>query len=73
MKYYFHHVANPEDIKSGAKPKVIEIGPYVYKERRIKKNIVPLGDEEIVYGQWTSYTYDQVNKIFFNDKPYQYM
>jgi len=70
MKYYFHHIANPEDIKCGAKPSVVEIGPYVYKERRIKKNIVSLGDEEIVYGQWTSYTYDQVSKVFFNSYAY---
>ena len=36
----------------------MEIGPYVYKQKRIKKDIVPLGDEEIVYGQWISYTFD---------------
>ena len=58
-KYYFHNVQNPEEIKKGAKPNVIEIGPYVYKQKRIKKDIVPLGDEEIVYGQWISYTFDQ--------------
>ena len=58
-KYYFHNVQNPEEIKKGGKPKVMEIGPYVYKQKRIKKDIVPLGDEEIVYGQWISYTFDQ--------------
>ena len=36
------------------------VGNYLGdKQKRIKKDIVPLGDEEIVYGQWISYTFDQ--------------
>lgn len=51
---------NPDEIKNGSKPKVIEVGPYVYKEVRKKQNIVPLGDDTLAYGQWISYTFDPV-------------
>lgn len=53
-------MANPDEIKKGAKPRLIEIGPYVYKEVRKKQNIIPLGDETLAYGQWISYTFDAV-------------
>jgi hypothetical protein len=59
MKYYFYHVSNPDEIKSGAKPIVIQIGPYVYKEFRKKENVIPIGDEELFYGQHITYFYDQ--------------
>ncbi len=32
IKYYFFHVTNPEDIvEKQAKPKVLEMGPYVFR------------------------------------------
>ncbi len=70
IKYYFFNVENPEEIKSGAKPVLKQVGPYIYKEKRLKQNIVPIGDEELQYGQWISYTFDldQVHKhLLFTD------
>ena len=58
IKYYFFHVNNPDDIKSGGKPNLTEVGPYIYKETRIKQNVVPLGDDELVYGQYVKYDFD---------------
>ena len=58
MKYYFFHVENSEDIIRGEKPRLLEIGPYVYKEKRFKRNIVQIGMEELFYSTWIQYTFD---------------
>lgn len=58
LKYYFFNVENPDEIKKGAKANLTQVGPYVYKEIRKKQNIVPIGDEELLYGQFISYTFD---------------
>lgn len=48
-KFYIFNVTNPIDIKTGKKPHVEEIGPFVYREIRDKRNIKRIGDE-ITYG-----------------------
>ena len=63
IKYYFYHVLNPDQIKNGSKPQIKQIGPYVYKELRKKRSIIPIGLDELQYGQWISYTYDQKQTI----------
>ena len=57
-KYYFFHVNNPEEILQGGKPNLTEVGPYVYKETRKKQNVIPLGDDELLYGQYISFHFD---------------
>ncbi len=59
MKYYFYHVENPDGIKNGEKPRVREVGPYVYNEYRRKENIVAVGDEELQFGQYIWYVFDE--------------
>ena len=58
IKYYFFHINNPEEILQGGKPNLTEVGPYVYKETRKKQNVVPLGDDELLYGQYISFHFD---------------
>ena len=58
IKYYFFHVNNPQEILQGGTPNLTEVGPYVYQETRKKQNVVPLGDDELLYGQYISYHFD---------------
>ena len=57
-KYYFFHVTNPDEILDGNTPNLTEVGPYVYKETRKKQNVIPLGDDELQYGQYIRYDFD---------------
>ena len=36
---YLFHVANPEEVSAGAKPHLVEVGPYVFTEQHYKTNI----------------------------------
>ncbi|KAM8938671.1 lysosome membrane protein 2 [Pelodytes ibericus] len=39
MQFYFFNVTNPLEILSGEKPVLQEVGPYTYREYRIRENI----------------------------------
>ena len=58
MKYYMFNVDNPEEIKQGARPKVTEYGPYVYREYRRKDEVTPIGQDKLSYGQQMEYVFD---------------
>ncbi|BFZ12671.1 hypothetical protein BsWGS_15710 [Bradybaena similaris] len=51
MQFYFFHVYNVEEIKAGQKPFVAERGPYTYRERRVKFNIVWNPNGTVTYRQ----------------------
>jgi hypothetical protein len=36
QSFYFFNLTNPDEVMDGAKPRVVEIGPYVY--RRYESN-----------------------------------
>ena len=59
MNFRFFNVENPQEIKKGIKPKVREIGPYVYRETRRKENILELDGEHLQYATYMAYEFDQ--------------
>ena len=58
-KYYIFHVENPDEIKEGKKPQVTQFGPYVYQEYRKKEDIANVGLDQIFYGQYMEYIFDE--------------
>ncbi|KAJ2950825.1 hypothetical protein O0L34_g9096 [Tuta absoluta] len=58
FKIYVFNVTNAEDVNTGAKPKLAEIGPYVYKQYR-EKTILGYGPNDTVrYTLKKSYFFD---------------
>ena len=40
MKFHFFHVTNPKEVKAGTeRPRIVEKGPYSYRQYRTKVNI----------------------------------
>lgn len=54
MQFYFFNVTNSEEILKGAKPKVHQVGPYTYLEKRVKHDL-----------NWTDTTVDYLEKVTF--------
>ncbi|RNA35694.1 scavenger receptor class B member 1 isoform X1 [Brachionus plicatilis] len=48
-RYYFFHIQNPDEFLDGAKPVLIERGPYVYREILEKRNIEFLNKNKLKY------------------------
>lgn len=40
MEFYLYDLKNPEDFINGARPVFEEVGPFIYKEYRIKEDMV---------------------------------
>ncbi|CAG5114483.1 unnamed protein product, partial [Candidula unifasciata] len=51
MQFYFFHVHNVQEVKAGHKPSVTQRGPYTYRERRVKYNIVWNSNGTVTYRQ----------------------
>lgn len=47
--FYFFHVQNPDQFLRGAKPVLVERGPYVYREIMHKKNIQFIDKQKLKY------------------------
>nr|WLL73948.1 sensory neuron membrane protein [Leucinodes orbonalis] len=59
FKIYVFNVTNPEDINTGARPKLQEIGPYVYKEYR-ERTVLGYGENDTVkYMLKKTFEFDQ--------------
>lgn len=39
MKFHIFNTTNPDEVAAGKKPKLEELGPYVYEEKRVKVDI----------------------------------
>ena len=69
MKFYFFNVTNYQELlngtanaQNGGKPILDEIGPYTYREDRIKKDLDWTGSDNVTkeylaFGQYKSYTF----------------
>ncbi|KAL1117216.1 hypothetical protein AAG570_004543 [Ranatra chinensis] len=57
---YMFSVQNPDEVANGAKPRVKEIGPYVYREFR-EKVVLEVDDEKDTasYYQIITYKFDE--------------
>uniref|UniRef100_A0A3Q4AF40 Scavenger receptor class B, member 2a n=1 Tax=Mola mola TaxID=94237 RepID=A0A3Q4AF40_MOLML len=51
MEFFFFNVTNAAQVLEGAKPEVVQIGPYTYREYRYKENVsmVENGTEVVAY------------------------
>ena len=54
MNFRFFHVKNPIDVvKNGSTPELVEVGPYVYEEKRHKEEVTEGGASTLYYkGNW---------------------
>ncbi|XP_022343288.2 lysosome membrane protein 2-like isoform X2 [Crassostrea virginica] len=51
MQFYMFDCENPEEVLQGAKPQVVERGPYTYIEKRIKYDIIHNSNGTVTYKQ----------------------
>ena len=59
MKYTLWHVENAAEVlKNGAKPKVVERGPYVYDEVMLKQNVTKVGEDSLFYNSYKAYHFN---------------
>lgn len=57
---YFFDIQNPDEILQGAKPIVVEMGPYAYREWYYKFDISWKDDgNKVSYNTWKYYTFDE--------------
>lgn len=60
LKLYFFQVDNPDEVVKGGKPKVSEVGPYVYKEYWKKQDIrIDETSDTVFYRQGIRFEFDQ--------------
>jgi len=60
LKFYMFDIQNPDDVLYyGEKPILVEKGPYVYREHKVKKNITfDSTGKTIEYATWLTYEFD---------------
>ena len=63
MKFYVYDVQNPDEIIAGTeKPRIVERGPYSFRENRTKIDIGKRDDNSdlfIQFGQYKAYYFDK--------------
>nr|KAI8762028.1 scavenger receptor class B member 1-like [Biomphalaria glabrata] len=57
LQFYIFHVDNPDEVKKGDKPVLIQKGPYTYRERRSKFNITWNDNGTVSYRQNRIYSF----------------
>ena len=53
FSFYLYNITNPAEVLDGAYPNLTELGPFVFKRKQYRKNIVFMEDDTIV-----SYRYE---------------
>ena len=61
MSFMMYNVDNPEEIvNNGSTPKLTEVGPFVYREAREKRNLSHSAEYcSIKFGQYKRYDFDE--------------
>ncbi|CAH8823642.1 unnamed protein product [Trichobilharzia szidati] len=58
IQFYLFNLTNPVEFQAGEKPRVEQLGPYTYRERRVKFN-VSMVNEFISYREMKQYYFDK--------------
>ena len=62
-KAYIFNLTNPEEFKRGARPRVVEQGPYVYQLKEQKENIVYNSDNTVTFQGRPIYTFQRSKSV----------
>ena len=57
MQFWLFNVTNVADVLTGLPPRVVQMGPYTYRERRQKYDIVWNHNNTVTYKQNRTFTY----------------
>ena len=57
MQFYLFNVTNADEVLAGGKPRLVQMGPYTYKERREKFDIVWNHNGTVTYKQNRTFTF----------------
>lgn len=63
ISIYVFDLTNANDFLNGAKPIVIQRGPFVYREERVKEKIGFYSNGTISYQEKRNYTFDRSQSI----------
>nr|ANQ46505.1 sensory neuron membrane protein 2 [Phyllotreta striolata] len=61
FKVFVFDVQNPDDVLQGAKPRVKEVGPFVYKVAKWKDDVQWTSPDEISYHSYTKFEFDEAS------------
>ncbi|CAF3703471.1 unnamed protein product [Rotaria socialis] len=64
MSVYVFDLTNPVEFLNGAKPLLIEHGPFVYKEQRTKTNLRTYENETLSYQEPRQYIFDRSQSAY---------
>lgn len=67
LQFWFYSVLNPLEVLKGDKPSLAQIGPYTYRERRVKHNISFDDNGFVSYLQTRSFYFDRSLSIGTED------
>ncbi|ODM93105.1 Scavenger receptor class B member 1 [Orchesella cincta] len=61
LKVYLFNISNPKEFQNGSKPKLLEMGPYIFRENRTKVNIHhdDATNDAITYEEHITYHFEQ--------------
>ncbi|ODM91647.1 Lysosome membrane protein 2, partial [Orchesella cincta] len=63
VRYYIFSLTNPEEFRNGSIPEMEELGPFTYREKRIKKNMLRLDDNTLQYDiDWSMHFLPELTK-----------
>ncbi|CAL8141641.1 unnamed protein product [Orchesella dallaii] len=68
VRYYIFSLNNPEEVRNGSDPEMVELGPFTYREKRLKKNMLRLDDTTLQYDiDWSMHYLPELTKPGLNE------